>query len=208
MEVKYILIFYYDLDYVKGIRIVEKIGCDFIIGENNLIGFYVFFEVIEDINWMNFDCFKYYGDVINCIFINEILYVKINNFDIDLINNNLDRNIIFYVIKENEKKVIYVCCNFKLFIYSDMYFDIDVLIISLVFDDGILNDGIKFKDILFKDEIFILDEIVEIKNYYRIKKIIIIYIDEMWGKLYGYYSELEKKFDNIYFVYDGMEIIV
>lgn len=39
-------------------------------------------------------------------------------------------------------------------------------------------------------------------------KIIVTHIDEMWGKSYGYYSELEKKLDNIYFAYDGMEIIV
>lgn len=34
------------------------------------------------------------------------------------------------------------------------------------------------------------------------------HIDEMWGKSYGCYSELEKKLDHIFFVYDGMEIIV
>lgn len=85
-----------------------------------------------------------------------------------MINNNPDRNITFYVIKENEK-VIYACCNPKPFTHSDMYFDADILIISLVSDDGILNDGTKLKDTPFKDEIFTLDEIVEIKNYYRIK---------------------------------------
>ncbi|WP_237774998.1 hypothetical protein [Clostridioides difficile] len=69
------------------------------------------------------------------------------------------------------KKVIYACCNPKPFTHSDMYFDTDVLIISLVSDDGILNDGTKLKDTPFKDEIFTLDEIVEIKNYYRIKRL-------------------------------------
>ncbi|HBF4427618.1 TPA: MBL fold metallo-hydrolase [Clostridioides difficile] len=207
-EVKHISISHHDPDHVKGIRIVEKIGCDFITGENNPIGFYALPEVIEDINQTNLDCLKYYGDVINCISINETSHVKINNFDIDLINNNPDRNITFYVIKENEKKVIYACCNPKPFTHSDMYFDADILIISLVSDDGILNDGTKLKDTPFKDEIFTLDEIVEIKNYYRIKKIIVTHIDEIWGKSYGYYSELEKKLDNIYFAYDGMEIIV
>ena len=46
-----------------------------------------------------------------------------------------------------------------------------------------------------------------IKNY-RMKKMVVPHIDEIWGKSYGYYNELEKKLDNIFFAYDGMEIIV
>ena len=78
----------------------------------------------------------------------------------------------------------------------------------MVSDDGILIDGTKLMDTPLKDEIFTLDEVIELKNYYRIKKIIVTHIDEIWGKSYGYYSELEKKLDHVFFAYDGMEIIV
>ena len=53
---------------------------------------------------------------------------------------------------------------------------------------------------------FSLEEIMEIKCRYRIKKIIVTHINEYWGKSYAYYQELEKKLDNISFAYDGMEI--
>jgi len=82
------------------------------------------------------------------------------------------------------------------------------LIISMVSDDGILNDGTKLIDTPLKDEILTLNEVIELKKYYGIKKIIVTHIDEIWGKSYGYYSELEKELDNIVFAYDGMEIIV
>lgn len=78
----------------------------------------------------------------------------------------------------------------------------------MVSDDSILNDGTKLENTPLKDEILTLDEVVELKNYYRIKKIIVTHIDEIWVKSYGYYNELEKKLDNILFAYDGMEIIV
>ncbi len=84
----------------------------------------------------------------------------------------------------------------------------DVMIISLVSDDGILGDGTMLKEAPFKDEIFTIDKVMEIKKYYRIKKMVVTHIDEIWGKSYGYYNELEKKLDNIFFAYDGMEIIV
>lgn len=129
---------------------------------------------------MNLDCLKYYWDVLRCISVNETSHMKIDNFDIDLFNNNWDRNITFYIIKENDKKVIYACCNPNPFTHNDMYFDADVLIVSLVSDDGILKDGTELKDAPFKDEI------IKIKNYYRIKKVIVTHIDEMWSKSYGY----------------------
>lgn len=207
-EVKHLSISHSDPDHVRGIRIVEKIGCDFIKETSIPIGFYALPEVIKDINEMNRDCFKYYGDVLHCVSVNETSHIKIDNVEIDLINNNPRRNITFYVIKEDEKKVIYACCNPKPFAHNDLYFDADILIISMVSDDGILNDGTKLKDTPLKDEILTLDEVVELKNYYRIKKIIVTHIDEIWGKSYGYYNELEKELDNILFAYDGMEIIV
>ena len=207
-EVKRLSISHSDPDHVKGMRIVEKIGYDFIQEKCMPIGFYALPEVIEDINRMNGDCLKYYGDILRCICVNGTSHIEIDNIDIDLINNNQDRNITFYVIREGAKKVIYACCNPKPFAHNDLYFDADVLIISLVSDDGILGDGTELKDAPFKDEIFTLGEVMELKKYYRIKRIIVTHIDEIWGKSYGYYSELEKKLDHVFFAYDGMEIIV
>ena len=201
-EVKHLSISHRDPDHVKGLRIVEKIGYDFITEKSTPIDFYALAEVVEDINQMNCDCLKYYEDVLGCISVHETSHIEIGSIEIDLINNNPSRNITFYVMKEHEKKAIYACCNPKPFTHNDLYYDADLLIISLVSDDGILNDGTQLKDAPFKDEIFTLDELVQIKN------IIITHIDEIWGKSYGYYSALEKKLDNIFFAYDGMEIIV
>ena len=61
-------------------------------------------------------------------------------------------------------KVIYACCNPKPFAHNDLYFDADILIISMVSDDGILNDGTKLIDTPLKDEILTLDEVTELKN--------------------------------------------
>lgn len=89
-----------------------------------------------------------------------------------------------------------------------MYFDADVLIIGLVSNDGILKDGSRLENAPFKDDMFTIDEIMEIKHRYRIKRIIVTHIDEYWGKSYDYYKEVEKTLDNIFFAYDGMEIVL
>ena len=179
-EVKHLSISHRDPDHVKGIRIVEKIGYDFITEKSAPIDFYALPEVVEDINQMNLDCLKYYEDVLGCISVHETSHIEIDSIEIDLINNNSSRNITFYVIKENEKKVVYACCNPKPFTHNDLYYDADVFILSLVSDDGILNDGTELKDTQLKEEIFTLDEVVKLKNEYRIKKIIVTHIDEIW----------------------------
>lgn len=207
-EVKHLSVSHRDPDHVKGIRLVEKIGYNYITGKSTPIDFYALPEVIRDINQMNLNCLKYYEDVLGCISVHETSHIKIAGFDIHLLNNNPERNITFYVISQGRKKVVYACCNPKPFAHNDLYFDADVLIISMVSDDGILNDGTELKSSPFKDDIFTLDEVIEIKNHYRIKRVIITHIDEMWGKSYGYYCKLEEELDNVFFAYDGMEIVI
>lgn len=84
----------------------------------------------------------------------------------------------------------------------------DILIVGLVSDDGVLKGGNLLIDAPFKDDMFTIDEIMIIKHKYRIKQIIVTHIDEYWGKSYADYQKIEKKFDNISFAYDGMEIIL
>lgn len=80
----------------------------------------------------------------------------------------------------------------KPFVPNELYYDADVLIIGLVSDDGILKDGSSLDSAPFRDDMFTLDEMLELKRTYRIKRIVITHIDEYWGKSYAYYREFEK----------------
>ncbi len=44
-----------------------------------------------------------------------------------------------------------------------------------------------------------MDEIVELKNKYQIKRVIITHLEEDWGKSYDDYEKLQKQFDGIDF---------
>lgn len=57
-----------------------------------------------------------------------------------------------------------------------------------------------------RDELFTLGDIEELKNKYNIKRVIINYLEEDFGKFYDDYVELEKELDGIKFAYDGMKI--
>lgn len=208
-QINYLSISHKDPDHTRGMRIVEPLGYNCITDKGSPIHFIALPEVIDDINAWNGDGLHYYEDVLHCISIHKTNYMKIRNIEVHLINNKTHRgNMTFYVISDGNKKAIYACCDVKPFVHNELYFDADVLIVGLVSDDGKLKDGSLLKDAPFKDDIFTLNEIMEIKNKYRIKHIIVTHIDEYWGKSYAYYKEKENFLDNIFFAYDGMEIVL
>lgn len=208
-HIEYLSISHKDPDHTRGMRIVEPLGYNCITDEGTPIQFIALPEVIDDINAWNGDGLYYYENVLRCISIRKTNYIKIGKIELHLINNKTHRgNMTFYVICDGNKKAIYACCDVNPFVPNDLYFDADVLIIGLVSDNGILKDGTNLNSAPFKNDMFTLDEIVEMKQAYRIKRVIITHIDEYWGKSYAYYQEFEKTLDNIFFAYDGMEIIL
>lgn len=208
-RIEYLSISHKDPDHTRGMRIVEPLGYDCIADKGTPIQFIAMPEVVDDINAWNGDGLYYYQNILNCISINRTNYVKIGTIELHLVNNKTHRgNMTFYVISDGTKKAVYACCDVKPFVPNELYYDADVLIIGLVSDDGVLKDGSSLDSAPFRDDMFTLDEIMEIKDRYRIKRIIVTHIDEYWGKSYAYYRELEKKLDNISFAYDGMEIVL
>ena len=208
-EIEYLSISHKDPDHTRGMRIVEPLGYDCIKDQGTPIQFIALPEVVDDINAWNGDGLYYYEGVLNCISINRTDYIKVGDIEVRLINNKTHRgNMTFYVISEKGKKAIYACCDVKPFIHNEAYFDADVLIVGLVSDDGILKDGSRLENAPFKDDMFTIEEIMEIKRKYRIKRVIVTHIDEYWGKSYDQYREVEKTLDNVSFACDGMEIIL
>ncbi len=206
-HIQYLSISHKDPDHTRGMRIVEPLGYDCIADRGTPIQFIALPEVIDDINAWNGDGLSYYENILKCIAISKTNHAQIGNLEIHLVNNKTHRgNMTFYVITEGRRKVIYACCDVKPFLPNALYFDADVLILGLVSDDGILKDGSNLEDAPFKDDMFTMDELMEIKRTYRIKRVVVTHIDEYWGKSYAYYRELEKALDGISFAYDGMEI--
>lgn len=192
-RIEYLSISHKDPDHTRGMRIVEPLGYNCIAGKGTPIQFIAMPEVIDDINAWNGDGLYYYQNILNCISINGTNYAKIGTIELHLVNNKTHRgNMTFYVISDGSKKAVYACCDVKPFVPNQLYYDADVLIIGLVSDDGILKDGSKLDSAPFRDDMFTLDEMMEIKRAYRIKRIIITHIDEYWGKSYAYYREFEK----------------
>ena len=205
-DIDYISLSHKDPDHVRGIRVVE--GMYFNWKEEvpkKTVKFFALPEVIDDINNMNGDTLKFYNDVLKVIDIEACHEKQIGDIKITMLNNytNDRLNIANYVFEQNNKKLVYACCNAKPFKDYDFYKNADILIISMV--DLTKIDNPNREPYKFDEELFSFEEIEDLKKKYNIKRVICTHIDCNWGNTYKVLEKYQKNHD-IEFAYDGMKI--
>ncbi len=137
---------------------------------------------------------------------------KINKVTVTPIKLNSDNKTTSscYLIKGNDKKIVYMPCDLKPSESYDFLQGADLWIVGSPF----LESRLGLKDIPLKHplrkELFSMDEIIELIQKYNIKKTIIVHIEEMWRLSYDDYKKLEVKYKRyqITFSYDGLKIVV
>jgi phosphoribosyl 1,2-cyclic phosphate phosphodiesterase len=207
---------HWDPDHTLGMRVIEQIKLEWLdYYENkkpiNPINIFATKGVMEDINNIR----NAYGS-----FMDYYEYMKLIKRNI--VENNIqmdkDINIIFipvpkgkavdiFVFEQKGKKLIYAPCDCKEFPDNGTMYNADILIIGYTFVGNILkNDTIIYENHPLRQELHSMENIMEIKNKYNIKKVIITHIEEDWGKSFDEYKKIEKEYQNILFAYDGMKI--
>ena len=118
-----------------------------------------------------------------------------------------EEHVTVFLISDNSQKIIYAPCDVKPFPESEKFYDADILIIGNTIVGDVLKNGfIMDQDTPLKETLFSLDEVMELREKYRIREVIITHLEEEWGKSYDDYKELEKNLPSIRFAFDGMEI--
>lgn len=213
-EVRYILYSHSDPDHTMGMRVIEQLKMDWLnssVGwkNDNPIEVAALPVVLEDIKLQR----TRFGSVIDyyterrLITTKGIRCLEINDLTINLLPVDNTEHVTVFVISKNGKRVIYAPCDVKPFPYSEKFYGADVLIIgNTVVGDVLKNHFILKKENPLRDELFVLEEILELKVKYKIKEVIITHIEEDWGKTFDDYIELEKQYNHLKFAYDGMEI--
>lgn len=210
-EIEKVLYSHVDPDHTLGMRIFEQLRLNwFDVSEgkecSNPIEVIALDNVMSDLNSISFkygSYLDYYENVRHLIKRTAITdSVTFDNIKISFIKAT---NATVFVFEEENKKVIYAPCDVKPFPENIIFNNADILVIGNTFVGEKLKDGYVFsKDNPLRKELFSMNEIIALKNKYSIKKVIITHLEEDWGKSYDDYLELEKKYNNIFFAYDGM----
>jgi len=207
-------------DYTEGMRIVEEITSEwnnkfpFILKNHNKPMKVFIPEVIKatimGIKSPNGSWFKYfeYKNFVKLNFFPLDKSININN--ISIISKKIYNETSCYIIKNKGKKLVYMPCDVKPYVTHDFLLNTDLFIVGSPFfksRNGIKNIPNNHK---LREELFSMEEIIELINKFNIKKTIITHIEEMWRLTYDDYIEIEKKYKqyNIKFSFDGMKLIL
>ncbi|TCL60509.1 phosphoribosyl 1,2-cyclic phosphate phosphodiesterase [Kineothrix alysoides] len=214
-NIDYILYSHIDPDHTMGMRVIEQLRLDWLansIGTNckNPITVASLPPIIKDLKCQGT---KYgsaldYYESMNLINIRAFSDIDLASLHIDLVPVDESARVTVFVFTEGLHKVIYAPCDVKPFPENDIFMDADCLIIGDTIVADILKGGFVLgKDNPLRDELFVMDEVIGLKNKYHIKRVIITHLEEDWGKSYDDYRNLQKQLDGIEFAYDGLEII-
>jgi len=214
-KIDYIFYSHLDPDHTLGMRVIEQLRLDWLaLSKNkkcdNPLRIMALPNVLNDIN----DIRTKYGSILD-------YYESMNLIKRESINNEIligdikilfipvskEGNVTIFIFEKKGKKLIYAPCDVKPFPSNELFKNADCLIIGNTIVGTILKDGFILEhDNPLNSELFSLDEVINIKQEYGIKNVIITHLEEDWGKTYDDYLNLEKEYENVRFAYDGMTI--
>ena len=213
-KVDYILYSHVDPDHTMGIRAVEQLKMDWLkcsvgVKNSNPIVVATLSQILEDLKLQRtkYGSVLDYYEACNIIKTQGTNEIQIGDLTISMIPANPQNSVAIFVITEKDKKVIYAPCDVKPFPEHELFYHADVLIIGNTIVGDVLKNGFLLeKDNSLRDELFVMEEISEIKKKYHINEVSITHLEEDWGKSYDDYLQIEKQLQGIHFAFDGMEV--
>jgi phosphoribosyl 1,2-cyclic phosphate phosphodiesterase len=198
-------------DHTMGLRIIEQINLDCKTGKPKNKPIDVYFPE-DQLNLLDkflirksvFDFYQQKG-LMKLHILKDRDKVNFGKIEIEAIQFPTS-TAFYYLIKEEDKKVIYMPCEIKEIQETDELKNADYLIIHFSWwkKEKICNTAPwRFEEVP-------VERIYEFAKNLNIKNIVFVHIDECHDKTYDELRELEEKYkeQNIKFAYDGMKIIL
>lgn len=213
-DVKCVFYSHMDPDHTMGMRVFEQLRLDWAkksinAEEYDPIQVSSLPQVMKDLYLHR----TKYGSIFDYYEKNQLIkpqpgeHFTFNTVTIHLVPVDNTNTVTTFVITEGDKKVIYAPCDVKPFPDNELFYQADILIIGNTIVGDVLKDGFVMKeDNPLLSQLFVMEEIVALQQKYDIKRVVITHLEEGWGKSYDDYKELEKRYRNIQFAYDGMKI--
>jgi phosphoribosyl 1,2-cyclic phosphate phosphodiesterase len=206
---------HWDPDHTLGMRVVEQLRLEWLDYYENIkpgkpISVYAQPDVMADINEIR----GKYGSLLN--YYEHMNLIKrhiveqpldIGNIKVTLVPVAQDKAVSVFAFESNGKKLIYAPCDCLPFPEHKVLFDADVFVIGNTFIGNILKNGkIITEAHPLRKELHSFEDALRIKEKLRANRLVITHIEEDWGKSLNDYSELEHKFTDVSFAYDGMSL--
>lgn len=211
-----------DPDHTMGIRVFEQLRMNWLnvsvgIPNENPIQVTTLPRILEDLKKQatRYGSMMEYYEWRGLIKPEAGEVIQRGDLRIDLIPVNKEQTVAIFVLTEHGRKIIYAPCDVKPFPEHPIFQGADVLIIGNTIVGDPVEGGIRVKNgFLMKEDnplrkdLFILKEVLALKEKYQIPRVIITHLEEEWGKSLDDYKAMEKQYEGLEFAYDGMEVVV
>ncbi len=213
-DVDAILYSHADPDHTMGIRVIEQLRLDWLAYSvdkkcERPITVGALPQVADDIRHLStkFGSMLGYYEKMNLVKVNPFQGMDLGQIHVKLVPVDSSGTVSIFVFTEGNHKLIYAPCDVKPFPNQKIFEGADCLIIGNTIVGDKLKGGFPLaENNPLRKELFVMDEIVGLKQKYRIPRVIITHLEEIWGKSYDDYLELQTQYDGIEFAYDGMKI--
>jgi phosphoribosyl 1,2-cyclic phosphate phosphodiesterase len=196
-------------DHTMGVRIIEQINKDSCTGKpkHKPIDVYISEDQLNlmDKYLIRKQVFDFYESKGFCKlhFIKDGECIKFGKIEIEAIRFPKS-TAFYYLIKENDKKIIYMPCEIEEIKELEKLKNANYLIVHFSWweEEKICSECNWISEEVPVERIFDFAKNLSIKN------IVFVHIDEVHGKSYSDFKKLERKYKkyNVKFAFDGMEI--
>ena len=216
-QIDHLIFTHLDPDHVEGFRVVEQITLDFRTWEAYP---YKHIRLIlpEQLTDRFRDIRTVYGSVVGFYeeqgFIQCMPFrdrVKVGKIQITAIPVDRDSHLSFiYIFEKEGKRMVYAPCDIKPFPEAREEVQGAEL---LVIQPGIFEDGLKHgfeypEDHISRTTLYTFEETLALARRIKAGQILFIHLEEYWNRGHDQYVEIEKKFNNVQFAYDGMRVSI
>jgi phosphoribosyl 1,2-cyclic phosphate phosphodiesterase len=216
-HIDHLIFTHLDPDHVEGFRVVEQITLDFRTWEAypdkqiHLLLPEQLYRRLRDIRTVYGSVADFYEEqgFVQCRAFRD--RAQVGKVQITAIPVDRDsRSAIIYVFEKEGKKLVYAPCDIRPFPEErDEVQRADLLVIQPgIFEDG-LKHGFEYpEDHISRTTLYTFEETLALANRLKPARILFIHLEEYWNKGHDQYVQLEEKFNNVQFAYDGMRVRV
>jgi phosphoribosyl 1,2-cyclic phosphate phosphodiesterase len=137
--------------------------------------------------------------------------VEVGKIQITAISVDRDSQLSFiYIFEKEGKRMVYAPCDIKPFPEErEEVQRADLLVIQPgIFEDG-LKHGFKYpKDHISRTTLYTFEETLALAQRVKAGRILFIHLEEYWNRGHDQYVEIEGKYNNVQFAYDGMRVSI
>lgn len=215
-EINTILYSHSDPDHTLGMRVIEQLRLNWLdyydgIRPSRPLDVYAIPDVMHDLNLIRskYGAFLDYYEKMGLIHRTPFKTpLSFGNYTITPVAVPKKKAVSVFVFTGDRAKVIYAPCDCVPFPDDAILYGSDALIIGNTFIGNKLKDGKEIGETHpLRRELHSIEDVLVLKNKFKIKNVIITHIEEDWGKSYDDYRALENVF-GVKFAYDGMKINV